>query len=358
MKKVMITSAAVALAFGLAPYAGAQVDNGSAAAKNDSTAVVKTKIDDSYNQKTINADKKIDIDITKNDNDTKTVTKTYTDNSDNSKTITKNDNDNYTKTFTKNDNDTKTVTKTYTDSNNDTKIKDSYNEKTKWDGKAKNDYSPFGAAANNHSTAYTSLDMKDSFNQTKIVNVTKLDGLVSGNNVYGTGNSGGNASSFSPGGYGGDGYAKSKAKSGDSWAGNGGDGGKAKAGDGYNDADGGYAKGGKGGYADAGKGGNSYASRTGGHSKGDAKAQEGGDGGYAKGGKGGYAEGGEARAEGGNGGKAKGGNGAEGGSAESGYAASRPKVAVETVGEEGMRKPMQEPSMPRTPSLDSAARLV
>jgi hypothetical protein len=108
MKKVMITTAAVALALGLSPFAGAQpVDNGSAAADDRSKAVVKTKIDDSYNEKTITANKT----VTKNDNDTKTVT--------------------LDKTITKNDNDTKTVTKTNTDSNNDTKTKDSYNESTK-----------------------------------------------------------------------------------------------------------------------------------------------------------------------------------------------------------------------------------
>ncbi len=291
MKKVMITSAAVALAFGLSPFASAQpVDDGSAVANDHSKAVAKTKINDSYNDYTKT--------VTKNDNDTKTVTKTYTDNSDNSKTITKNDNDQYTKTFTKNDNDTKTVTKTYTDSNNDTKIKDSYNEKTKWDGKAKNDYSPFGAAANNHSTAYTNLEMKDSFNQTKIVNTTKLDGYVSHNKVAHVGNYGGDAYAYNPGGRGGDGYAKAKAYSGDA---HGGDGGDAKAKAYGGDAYGGDAKArAKGGYAEGG----------------DAKFK-GDDGGYADGGdakakaKGGYAEGGDAKAKA---------NGGDGGYAESGYA--------------------------------------
>jgi len=61
-------------------------------------------------------------------------------------------------------------------------MKDSYNEKTVWDGKAKNS-GAFGAAANNHSTAHTSLDvdLNNAFNKTHIVNTTKLDGYVSHN---------------------------------------------------------------------------------------------------------------------------------------------------------------------------------
>ena len=293
MKNVMISTAAVALAFGLSPYAGAQtVDNGSAAADDRSKAIVKTKIDDSYNE--------------------------------------------YRKTSTKND----TVTKTYTDSNNDTKIKDSYNEKTKWDGKAKNDYSPFGAAANNHSTASTRLDMNHSFNQTKIVNTTELKGFVSGVSVYGLGNNGGAAwGSGNYGGRGGDGgYAAAKAKSGDANGGYGGDGGKAKSGDGgyaYG-GDGGKAKAGDGGYAKAGNGGQSNGFNNSGNSAGDDSRRndarnndadgrwQAGDGGYAQGGNGGRAEGGDGGyAQGERSGDANGGHGGDGGYAKSGDAGAQ-----------------------------------
>ncbi len=273
MKKVMITSAAVALAFGLSPFASAQsVDDGSAAAKDHAKAVAKTtKIDDSYNYKEINK-KSLDVDID--------------------------------------------VTK---------KIK---NEKTIWDGKAKNDYSPFGAAANNHSLASTKLDVdvKDSFNQTKILNVTKLDGYVSHNKVAHVGNYGGDAYAYNPGGRGGDGYAKAKAYSGDAYGGDGGDakakayGGDAYGGDAKAKAYGGYAEGGdakaraKGGYAEGGDA--KFKGDDGGYADGgNAKAKA--KGGYAEGGdalakaKGGYAEGGDAKAKA---------NGGDGGYAESGYA--------------------------------------
>lgn len=291
MKKVMITSAAVALAFGLSPFASAQsVDDGSAAAKDHAKAVAKTtNIDDSYNYKEINK-KDVDIDVTK-------------------------------------------------------KIK---NEKTIWDGKAKNDYSPFGAAANNHSLASTKLDVdvKDSFNQTKILNVTKLDGYVSHNKVAHVGNYGGDAYNYSPGGRGGDGYAKAKAYSGDAYGGDGGDakakayGGDAYGGDAKAKAYGGDAYGGKGGYADGGKGGDSNGFNNSGNAAGDDSKYndaykndahgdwKAGDGGKAKGGKGGFAKGGDALAKA-KGGYAEGGdakakaNGGDGGYAESGYADAR-----------------------------------
>jgi len=70
MKKVMISTAAMALALGLSPFAGAQtVDDGSAAASDHSKAVVKTKTVDSHDQYTKTITKN------ENDNDTKTVTK-------------------------------------------------------------------------------------------------------------------------------------------------------------------------------------------------------------------------------------------------------------------------------------------
>jgi hypothetical protein len=53
MNKVMISTAAVALAFGLTPFAGAQTnDNGSAAANDHSKAIAKTKTVDSHDQYT------------------------------------------------------------------------------------------------------------------------------------------------------------------------------------------------------------------------------------------------------------------------------------------------------------------
>ena len=264
MKKVMLMTAAVALAFGLSPFANAQgVPSVPPSGKHDPKTI---NIDDSFNYK---KDVKIDIDKTK----------------------------------------------------------------TIWKGQADND-GAFGASANNHSTAYTSLDVdiKDSFNQTKIINVTKLDGYVSHNNVHDIGNRGGDAYTYSPGGYGGDGYAKAKAYSGDAYGGDGGKGGKARSGDGgyaYG-GDGGKAKGGHGGYAEGGDGGYSSASRNGnggngdananggngGNANGNATAQRGGDGGYAKGGDGGYAKGERS-------GDATGGRGGDGGRAESGYAASQ-----------------------------------
>ncbi|MDI3467844.1 MAG: hypothetical protein OJF50_006665 [Nitrospira sp.] len=182
MKKVMITTAALALAFGLSPHVGAQtIDNGSAAASDNSKAVVKT------------------------DNST----------------------DNHTKTITKNDNDVKNITKTNTDSHNDGKAKAS---------------GAFGAAANNHSTATTSLQLSltDAFNKSTVVNATKLDGYVSGNRISHIGNYGGDAYSYGNGARGGDGgYAVAKAHSGKAYSYGG---------------DGGYANGGKGGSATGGAG--------------------------------------------------------------------------------------------------------
>ncbi len=257
MKKVTITTAALALAFGLSPIAGAQtVDNGSAAASDHSKAAVKTNnsTNDSYNEKTLIVDK--------------------------------------------------TITKTNTDSNNDGKAKAS---------------GPFGAAANNHSTASTSLSLAltNAFNKSSVVNVTKLDGYVSGNRISHIGNYGGDAYAKSNGGPGGDGgYATAKSRSGDAYGGDGGRGGYAKA-------NGGYADGGKGGYAAGGAGGSSNGNNGGQSNGGDnynntARDAEwtGGHGGYAQGGNGG-------QAQGGNGGTATGGRGGDGGYANSGYADAR-----------------------------------
>ncbi|MCC6964817.1 MAG: hypothetical protein IT391_00855 [Nitrospira sp.] len=270
MKKVTMTTAALALAFGLSPIAGAQtVDNGSAAASDHSKAAVKTNnsTNDSYNEKTINVDK--------------------------------------------------TITKTNTDSNNDGKAKAS---------------GPFGAAANNHSTASTSLSLAltNAFNKSSVVNVTKLDGYVSGNRISHIGNYGGDAYAKSNGGPGGDGgYATAKARSGDAYGGDGGRGGYAKANGGYADGGkGGYADGGKGGYAAGGAGGSSNGNNGGQSNGGDnynntARDAEwtGGHGGYAQGGNGGQAQGGNGgQATGGNGGTATGGRGGDGGYASSGYA--------------------------------------
>jgi len=245
MKKVTITTAALAIAFGLSPYAGAQtVDNGSAAASDHSKAAVKTKIYDSYNDKTI------------------------------------------------------------------------------YKGKAKNDESPFGAAANNHSTATTSLQLSltDAFNKSTVVNATKLDGYVSGNRIDHVGNYGGNAYNYgNDGGRGGDGgYASAKAHSGKAYS-YGGDGGYAKGGrGGYAEANGGSAVGGagstsngtNGGTANGGTGSPANGGTNTGNTTNGATDWEAGN---ATGGNGGTANGG-------NGGTANGGNGGAGGSATSGYA--------------------------------------
>ena len=233
MKKVMITTAALALAFGLSPHAGAQtVDNGSAAASDNSKAVVKT------------------------DNST----------------------DNHTKTITKNDTDTKTLT-------------DSKNS-----GTAKNS-GPFGAAANNYSTATTELtaNLTNAYNHSKVVNMTTLDGYVSGNKISHIGNVGGAALAFKSGNgdRGGDGgYAEAKAHSGKAYS-YGGDGGSAKANGGSatggagstsNGTNGGTANGGTGSPAN---GGTNTGNTTNGATDWEAGNATGGNGGTATGGAGG-----------------------------------------------------------------------
>jgi hypothetical protein len=272
MKKVMITTAALALAFGLSPHAGAQtVDNGSAAASDHSRAAVKTKIYDSYND----------------------------------------------------------ITKTITKTDESTKIKDSYNEKTVYKGKAENDRSPFGAAANNHSTATTSLQLSltNAFNKSTVVNATKLDGYVSGNRIDHIGNYGGNAyNSGNDGGRGGDGgYASAKAYSG-AKGGRGDDGGYAKANGGSatggagstsNGTNGGTANGGTGSPAN---GGTNTGNTTNGATDWEAGNATGGNGGTANGGNGGAGGAATSGAATANGGSAYGGNGGRGGDAYGGNA--------------------------------------
>lgn len=184
-----------------------------------------------------------------------------------------------------------------------TKTKDSHDDKTVYKGKAENE-GAFGAAANNHSTAYTRLDvaLNNAFNTTKIVNATKLDGYVSGNHIDNVGNRGGDAYSFSPGGYGGDGgKAKADAHSGKAYSYGG---------------DGGYAKGGHGGAATAG-GGNTSNGTNGGQSNG-GTATDGNANGSPNNGSARDGDWEAGNATGGHGGAATGGNGGAGGTATSG----------------------------------------
>ena len=67
MKKVMITTAAVALAFGLSPFAGAQDQD----VRNHSTGTQDNRVSDSSNDNSDNRKT-----ITKTDTDTRTITKT------------------------------------------------------------------------------------------------------------------------------------------------------------------------------------------------------------------------------------------------------------------------------------------
>lgn len=246
MKQIVIATAAMALAFSAPTFAAAQSNEasgpGSAAAADKSIAKVKTDID---------VTKKTDIDVTK-----------------------------------KTDIDVKKI---------DVDVKKRTNANSDASG-------AFAASANNNSTATSKLNLSlsNAFNKTTVVNATKLDGYVSGNNIHDIGNIGGYATNSGSTGYGGDGgNAKAAAYSGKAVA-NGGDGGNAKGGSG---GDGGkssvdqYAKNGYARNSENGKGKAFQAAK----SETEARAK-------ADGGKGGNGGNGGTGGEGGMGGSATSGN--------------------------------------------------
>jgi hypothetical protein len=188
MKQIMVTTAVMALAFSFPSFTAAQTQaNGPSSAAAEKGSEAKVNTDNST--KTIDVTKTVDITKKKIDLD-------------------------LTKTVDSNNLKTKTTTNT-----------------NSGDSKASG---AFGASANNASTASSTLDLKltNAFNKTTVVNATKLDGYVSGNNIHDIGNTGGYATNSGTTGAGGDGgNTKAVAYSGKAVT-NGGDGGYSKAGSG------------------------------------------------------------------------------------------------------------------------------
>lgn len=250
MKQIMITTAAMALAFSAPTFAAADSNTakgpGSAAAADKSIAKVDTNID--VTKKTnIDVTKKTDIDVTK-----------------------------------KIDVDIKKTTNT-----------------NSGDSKASG---AFGASANNHSTATSSLklDLTNAFNKTTVVNATKLDGYVSGNTIHDVGNIGGYATNSGSTGDGGNGgNAKAGAYSGKAVS-NGGDGGNANGGSGGDGGKSSIDQNAKNGYARNSEKGEGKAFQA---AKSEAEARA-----KAEGGKGGNGGNGGTGGEGGMGGSATSGN--------------------------------------------------
>jgi hypothetical protein len=186
MKKILITTAAMALALSIPPLATADSNTANGPGTALATDKAEAKVNTDNSTKTVDVTKKVDVDIAK----------------------------------AKDSYNTKKIDVDIA------KAKDSYNTKTDFD-----------------------LTLKNAFNKTTLVNATKLDGHVSGNRIHDIGNTGGYATNSGNTGYGGNGGdAKAVAHSGKAVA-NGGDGGysKASGGDGgkgsiEQDAKNGYAR--------------------------------------------------------------------------------------------------------------------
>ena len=218
MKRTMIASA-IALAFGFTTPAMANPTNTLEDRNEDisQTATAQSTLDgkgasaNEYSSATFN------------DNSTDTRTKTVsTDNSDNSTTnktysIDKSDNSSSTNTAAFDNSDSSTTNKTYSldksDNSTTTKTKSVSNANNNGDNRnnrGKAFASDYGAAANNNSTASTSVS--DAWNSSSAVAMSKLEGSVSKIGVHGLGNSAWNVGS---------------ANGGNGGKGGGGDGGKA-----------------------------------------------------------------------------------------------------------------------------------